>query len=61
MLAYRGKSTASSGQVANESQEKTDFDFSQYGEDLTEKARNGKLQPVVGRTEEIDRIAQVGL
>lgn len=36
-----------------------DFDLSQYGEDLTEKARKGKLQPVIGRQDEIDRIAQV--
>lgn len=35
-----------------------DFDLSQYGEDLTEKARKGKLQPVIGRQDEIDRIAQ---
>ncbi|OEH77791.1 heat shock protein [Cyclospora cayetanensis] len=36
-----------------------DFDLSQYGEDLTEKARNGRLQPVIGRQDEIDRIAQI--
>lgn len=36
-----------------------DFDITQYGEDLTEKARNGKLQPVIGRDDEIDHIAQV--
>ena len=36
-----------------------DFDITQYGEDLTEKAAKGKLQPVIGRDEEIDRIAQV--
>ncbi|CDI83892.1 hypothetical protein EAH_00045490 [Eimeria acervulina] len=36
-----------------------DFDITQYGEDLTEKAAKGKLQPVIGRDEEIDRIAQI--
>lgn len=38
-----------------------DFDLTQYGEDLTQKAKDGKLQPVIGREDEIDHIAQVGL
>ena len=31
----------------------------QYGEDLTEAARNGELDPIVGRDSEISRICQV--
>ena len=31
----------------------------EYGVDLTEKARNGKLDPVIGRKKEIDRIIQI--
>ncbi len=31
----------------------------EYGTDLTEKARNGKLDPVIGRKKEIDRIIQI--
>ena len=31
----------------------------QYGDDLTEAARNGELDPIVGRDSEIDRICQV--
>lgn len=31
----------------------------QYGEDLTEAARNGELDPIIGRDDEIKRICQV--
>ena len=34
-------------------------DLLAYGVDLTEKARNGKLDPVIGRRSEIDRILQI--
>jgi len=34
-------------------------DLLSYGVDLTEKAKNGKLDPVVGRRNEIDRIIQI--
>ena len=30
-----------------------------YGEDLTEKAKQGKLDPVIGRKDEIDRVIQI--
>ncbi|MBO5525596.1 MAG: ATP-dependent Clp protease ATP-binding subunit [Clostridia bacterium] len=33
--------------------------LSQYGVDLTERAREGKLDPVIGRKNEIDKIIQV--
>ena len=31
----------------------------QYSRDLTEYARNGKLDPVIGRDREIDRLVQI--
>ena len=33
--------------------------LNQFGEDLTEKAREGKLDPVIGRKEEIERVVQI--
>ena len=33
--------------------------LNQFGEDLTKKAREGKLDPIVGRKDEIDRVIQV--
>ena len=33
--------------------------LNQYGTDLTKKAADGKLDPVIGRSEEIDRVIQI--
>ena len=33
--------------------------LNQFGEDLTQKAKNGKLDPVIGREKEIQRIIQI--
>ena len=33
--------------------------LNQFGEDLTQKAQSGKLDPVIGRTKEIQRIIQI--
>ena len=33
--------------------------LNQFGEDLTRKAREGKLDPIVGRKEEIERVIQI--
>ncbi len=33
--------------------------LNQYGEDLTKKAEEGKLDPIIGRKEEIERVIQV--
>lgn len=33
--------------------------LAQYGKDLTQAARDGKLDPVIGRQEEIDRVIQI--
>lgn len=46
--------------VAREEQKPTlDFDLGKYGTDLTEKARAGKLDPVIGRGKETERVIQV--
>lgn len=41
------------------SYQKDDTAFSKLGVDLTEKAKEGKLDPVIGRKEEIERIIQI--
>ncbi|MGN0814781.1 MAG: ATP-dependent Clp protease ATP-binding subunit [Candidatus Coproplasma sp.] len=41
------------------SDSKLDSDVLQYGTDLTQKAREGKIDPVIGRKKEIDKIIQV--
>lgn len=43
--------------VKNESS--LDKSVTQYGTDLTQKAREGKIDPVIGRKKEIDKIIQV--
>ncbi len=45
--------------VTNESPESTYQALEKYGRDLTELAGNGKLDPVVGRDDEIRRVIQV--
>lgn len=37
----------------------SDFDLSKFGTDLTKKARDGKLDPVIGRGKETERVIQV--
>ncbi|CDJ59549.1 heat shock protein, putative, partial [Eimeria maxima] len=58
-LALAYKNTPMPNTTGTTEQLTKDFDITQYGEDLTEKAEKGKLQPVIGRDEEIDRIAQI--
>jgi ATP-dependent Clp protease ATP-binding subunit ClpB len=45
--------------VTSQNPEDTFAPLEQYGRDLTEDARNGKLDPVIGRDEEIRRVIQV--
>jgi ATP-dependent Clp protease ATP-binding subunit ClpB len=45
--------------VTSQNPEDTFAPLDQYGRDLTEDARNGKLDPVIGRDEEIRRVVQV--
>ncbi|MDR2047592.1 MAG: ATP-dependent Clp protease ATP-binding subunit [Clostridiales bacterium] len=39
--------------------DKNDAAYAALGTDLTEKARDGKLDPVIGRTKEIERVVQI--
>lgn len=43
----------------NKSDSTLDKNILQYGTDLTQKAREGKIDPVIGRKKEIDKIIQV--
>ena len=45
--------------VTSQDPEQTYQALAKYGRDLTEAARNGKLDPVIGRDEEIRRVIQV--
>ncbi len=54
MTAVRG-----SQRVTSQTPESTYQSLERYGRDLTELARKGKLDPVIGRDEEIRRVIQV--
>ena len=43
----------------NPEEKSANFDLSKYGTDLTQKARDGKLDPVIGRGKETERVIQV--
>ena len=53
------KAIRGSQKVTDPNQEDRYEALSKYGKDLTEKAREGKLDPVIGRDEEIRRVIQV--
>jgi ATP-dependent Clp protease ATP-binding subunit ClpB len=53
------KSVRGSQRVTSENPEGTYQALERYGRDLTELARKGKLDPVIGRDEEIRRVIQV--
>jgi ATP-dependent Clp protease ATP-binding subunit ClpB len=53
------KQVRGSHRVTSENPEEQYQALERYGRDLTEDARNGKLDPVIGRDEEIRRVIQV--
>ncbi len=53
------KKVRGSHRVTSENPEEQYQALERYGRDLTEDARNGKLDPVIGRDEEIRRVIQV--
>lgn len=57
-LQEEGEASASSQPGANGKQQKTPT-INSYGRDLTDLARQGKLDPVIGRAKELKRIIQV--
>jgi ATP-dependent Clp protease ATP-binding subunit ClpC len=55
---YQGKEPAASG-GPSESAPSTSLVLDQFGRNLTQAAREGKLDPVIGREKEIERVMQV--
>ena len=53
------KSVRGSQRVTNPDPESTYQSLEKYGRDLTDMARKGKLDPVIGRDEEIRRVVQI--
>ena len=53
------KDVRGAGRVTSQEAEDTYKALEKYGKDLTELARSGKLDPVIGRDEEIRRVIQV--
>ncbi|MGN0813341.1 MAG: ATP-dependent Clp protease ATP-binding subunit [Candidatus Coproplasma sp.] len=51
--------TSSNKEERKHSDRRLDESVMQYGTDLTAKARDGKIDPVIGRKKEIDKIIQV--
>lgn len=57
-----GENSQKNSENYYENARKTDgdnFDLSKFGTDLTQKARDGKLDPVIGRGKETERVIQV--
>src|SRR4028118_1950274 len=59
LSGYQGKETASAGGPAGESAPTGSLVLDQFGRNLTQAAREGKLDPVIGRDKEIERVMQV--
>ncbi|WP_344590843.1 ATP-dependent Clp protease ATP-binding subunit, partial [Actinomadura vinacea] len=55
---YQGKESAAPG-VPSEAAPSTSLVLDQFGRNLTQAAREGKLDPVIGRDKEIERVMQV--
>ena len=58
LSGYQGKESAPSGGPA-EGTPSTSLVLDQFGRNLTQAAREGKLDPVIGREKEIERVMQV--
>ncbi|MGH3498299.1 MAG: ATP-dependent Clp protease ATP-binding subunit [Nocardioidaceae bacterium] len=58
LSGYQGKETATSGAPA-EGAPSSSLVLDQFGRNLTQAAREGKLDPVIGREKEIERVMQV--
>ena len=62
LSGYQGKEAATAGVGGQSSQEGTpagSLVLDQFGRNLTQAAREGKLDPVIGREKEIERVMQV--
>jgi ATP-dependent Clp protease ATP-binding subunit ClpC len=58
LSGYQGKETASAG-APTEGAPSSSLVLDQFGRNLTQAAREGKLDPVIGREKEIERVMQV--
>ena len=58
LSGYQGKETVATGGPA-EGTPSTSLILDQFGRNLTQAAREGKLDPVIGREKEIERVMQV--
>ena len=56
---YQGKEPASAASGSTEAAPSTSLVLDQFGRNLTQGAREGKLDPVIGREKEIERVMQV--
>ncbi len=59
LSGYQGKEPATAGGPAGEAAPSTSLVLDQFGRNLTQAAREGKLDPVIGREMEIERVMQV--
>jgi len=59
LSGYQGKEPQSSGGPQSEGTPSTSLVLDQFGRNLTQAAREGKLDPVIGREREIERVMQV--
>jgi ATP-dependent Clp protease ATP-binding subunit ClpC len=59
LSGYQGKEPATAGGPAGEGAPSTSLVLDQFGRNLTQAAREGKLDPVIGREMEIERVMQV--
>jgi len=56
---YQGKEPTSAASGSTEAAPSTSLVLDQFGRNLTQGAREGKLDPVIGREKEIERVMQV--
>ncbi|SDN34535.1 ATP-dependent Clp protease ATP-binding subunit [Allokutzneria albata] len=59
LSGYQGKEPAESGGGRGEGTPSSSLVLDQFGRNLTSSAREGKLDPVIGREKEIERVMQV--
>ena len=54
-----GAPAKGAGQFRSKKGKSNTPNLDKYGQDLTEKARNNEIDPVIGRTQEIERVVQI--
>jgi ATP-dependent Clp protease ATP-binding subunit ClpC len=59
LSGYQGKETATAGAGATEGAPSSSLVLDQFGRNYTQSARESKLDPVIGRETEIERVMQV--